>query len=73
MVDNILNNVFFKYIFQRYAVDLKTVPDALMGQVALLPELILFCECHVKNQRIICACLVGYVGFFRRVVKYKEI
>ena len=41
MVDNILNNGFtFKFIFQSYAVDIKTVPDALMGQVALLKELL---------------------------------
>ena len=25
----------------------------------------LFCDCHVKNQRIICACLIGYAGLFR--------
>ena len=25
----------------------------------------LFCEGHVKNQRTICACLIGYAGFFR--------
>ena len=122
MVDNILNNgfLFFFLFFQRLAVDIKTVPDALMGWVALLPELLkdlylkwyhnwfdfpspmdsnlvtnilesakrklakpvtkkepitvelltnmyprLFCDFHVKNQCIICACLIGYAGLFR--------
>ena len=41
MVDNILSNGFLlNLLFQSYAVDIKTVPDALMGQVALLPELL---------------------------------
>ena len=25
----------------------------------------LFCDYHVKNQRIICACLIGYARLFR--------
>ena len=41
MVENILNNGYLlNSFFQSYAVDIKTVPDALMGQVALLPELL---------------------------------
>ena len=24
----------------------------------------LFCDCHVKCQRIICACFIGYAGLF---------
>ena len=42
MVDNILNNgfLYFIFFFQRFAVDIKTVPDALMDWVALLPELL---------------------------------
>ena len=41
MVDNILCNGFLlNLFFQNYAVDIKTIPDALMGQVALLSELL---------------------------------
>ena len=34
MVDNILNNGFLYFSFQRFAVDIRTVPDALMDWVS---------------------------------------